>query len=572
MSSDSKKTSTQILCFDSSMLLFFALFCFCLLSIFNSGYHIFRYNQSLQIPLVYYLNNPELYPNDPFAATLPYYASILWKIIAVISNSVSLQITLFTLFVVEKLLLIYAAARLAHVFAPQSCLATLSSMALLAIGITPIVGSGTVVADYMEHTAFSIPFFMLAAAAFHQLKHYQWAIWMALGALSNVMYAAYALTYFGLIFLLDADYRRLWKQWFSAFAIFLVLNLPTYFLALSAIKRESADNQLWFQVVEKRFPHHLFPLEWPLTAYLKLTFFALLVIIIAAWQRKVFPRLSKHLMLWSAAAAIWIFLAYVAAYLLKIPTLLVLHPGRATDIWYLFASIGLIAIFASLVDTQKGMFGKAVFLCALMTLMIFWQPRPTISLFLILSVLTAVTLLTRNMMASAKMKAFAMSMILTTALLVSFYNFALRADEKGGVVEALLVTPSSEQIELALWAEENTSIDSVFFVPPNWSNFRTLSKRPVFVTIKDASAILWDRVYVRQWVERVQALGLDITRETPGLSGIKKKSAALFVAFTDEQIRELKQRYPVDYWIVAEEKETDFPIIFRTTKYKVVRL
>ena len=164
----------------------FSIIFFCTLSFVNSGYHIFWYNQSIQIPLVYLLNNPELYANDPFAATLPFYASLLWQFVAKMANWISLESTLLILFIFEKLLLIYAAAKLANSFQPNSNLAIISAMALLAIGITPIVGSGTVVADYLEQTAFSIPFFILAATAFHRSKYYQWATWMAIGSLSNI--------------------------------------------------------------------------------------------------------------------------------------------------------------------------------------------------------------------------------------------------------------------------------------------------------------------------------------------------------------------------------------------------
>jgi hypothetical protein len=574
MSTDTNKTPEGSLPsrYDRGALLFISVLLFCVLSIIHSGYYIFRYNHSIQIPLVYLLNDPELFPNDPFANTLPHYASLLWRIVAAISNTISLELTLFILFVIEKLLLIYAAARLSRAFAPGASLAVFGGMALLAIGITPIVGSGTIVSDYMEQTAFSIPFFMLAAVAFHQFKPYQWAIWMALGALSNIMYGAYALTYFGLVFLLDGDYRREWKPWCTGFCVFLILNLPTFFLTFSAIQRKSADMLLWFHVVEKRFPHHLFPMEWPLLAYVKLAVFAALVILTAFWQRKAFPRLSKHLILWSVAAGIWIIIAFIAAYLLKIPFLLVLHPGRATDIWYLFASIGLIAIFANLVDTQKGMTAKAVSLCALITLLIFWQPQLNIILLFILCSLTAVALIARSVLATEKKEIFAAGLIISTALLVTFYSFFQRMEIEGGVTDALMVQPSGEQMEVAQWAKENTSTDAVFFVSPDWSFFRTLSMRPVFVTIKDASAVLWDRAYVSQWVERIQALGYDITEEKPGLARMKKKAAALYDTLTDEQIKALQQRYPIHYWILVEDKDTNFPIIFRTTNYKVVRL
>ncbi len=47
-----------------------------------AGYRVYFHNQALQLPLVHLINDRSLYPNDPFAATLPYYASVLWWLVA----------------------------------------------------------------------------------------------------------------------------------------------------------------------------------------------------------------------------------------------------------------------------------------------------------------------------------------------------------------------------------------------------------------------------------------------------------------------------------------------------------
>ena len=55
-----------------------SLFLLLPLSILISGYNLYFSNQDIQIPLVMWLNDPSLFPGDPFVATLGGYSSLLW--------------------------------------------------------------------------------------------------------------------------------------------------------------------------------------------------------------------------------------------------------------------------------------------------------------------------------------------------------------------------------------------------------------------------------------------------------------------------------------------------------------
>ena len=129
-------------------------------------YYIYYANQSLQIPLVNLLNDPSLYPNDPFAATLPNYSSQLWPLVALANRYIPLEPLFFGLFLFEKILLLYAAGNLAKTFVPNSWLATFGTMAMFAVGVKPILGEGTIATNYLEQTGLAIPFFLLAISSF----------------------------------------------------------------------------------------------------------------------------------------------------------------------------------------------------------------------------------------------------------------------------------------------------------------------------------------------------------------------------------------------------------------------
>ena len=66
-------------------------------------------NHALQLVLVHLLNDPSLYPGDPFAATLPHYASMLWRVVALCARHVDLEHVLFGGFLLGRFLVIFAA-------------------------------------------------------------------------------------------------------------------------------------------------------------------------------------------------------------------------------------------------------------------------------------------------------------------------------------------------------------------------------------------------------------------------------------------------------------------------------
>ena len=98
--------------------------------------------------------------------------------------------------------------------------------------------------------------------------------------------------------------------------------------------------------------------------------------------------------------------------------------------------------------------------------------------------------------------------------------------------------------------ELHTPIEAVFLVDPDWGNFRAIAKRSAFVNWKDGSAILWDRSFVKPWTERLKIFGLDITQ--PGLTEEKgrKKLNSLYEKLTDESLKQLQSRFPINYWVV----------------------
>jgi len=547
------------------------IFIFFFASLLVTGYRIYSSNQSLQIPLVYKLNDSNLFPNDPFGDTLPYYASMLWRIIALLVRFIPLEPLFLNLFLAERLLVIYAAYNLAKAFAPKSQLAAVGAMALFALAIEPILGSGTIVTENFEQTGLSIPFFLLATASFYKFQPIRCAIWTAIGFNFNSMYGTYALTYFGAVFLLDSQYLKAWKKWFLAFGLFLILASPAIFLTISAFGRSTGDNRLWLIASAVRFPHHLFPLTWDKAVFGRFFTLITLLITLLYQNRNKLPQLFKHGVIWAGVSILWLGYAFVAAYVAKSPSMLVMHPARATDLWYCFAAVALVSVCGANLEETKGWKRRAILAAAFAGTILIWNP--IIGPYILGVGIIALILHPVSYYLLCRVSANRIAFLLTVwVLLIGVQNFQNRLAKSKTFVDALIFQPAPPIQQVAEWANTKSSTDAVFLVDPSWDNFRGLAKRSVFVTWKDGSAILWDRPYVSAWAERLKALGLDITQRglTEGKS--RQKLRGLYQKINDQDVKLLQSRFPINYWVVPQKKASEFSTIFENNSYKVLEI
>lgn len=558
-------------------------------SLLLTGYAVYNANQSIQIPLVHLLNNFSLYQNDPFGATLPYYSSMLWRVVALANRLIPLEPLLIVLFLLERFLVIYAAGYLAKTFVPNSRLAVIAGMALFALAPNSIVGHGDFFTNYFEQTGLTIPLLLLGIASFYKSRSILWAVWIAIAFNLNSMYATYSLTYFGAIFFLDPAYRREWKRWFISLGLFLLLASPNILLTASAFGRKAGDSKLWLLTSQVRFPHHLYPLTWNPFSYLKFGILLFLFVGFLYQNRAKFEKLFRHGLIWTGVCLLWLVYAFVAAYIAKSPPMLVMHPGRATDLWYCFAGIAIISGCAAKVEADKTRkaFLEATLIATILVAILTTALAPTsLGLYIILAGLIAIAWQPAWNYIFAQGNDHRIAVLLTLwVFLVGAGAFTSRFKSTRNLETAFIVSPTKEMRQIADWASTKTPVNAVFLVNPEWEHFRSLSKRPVFVTWKDSAAILWDRTYVKEWVERLHAIGFDITKqkETSPEENRKSKSnvlqirlreklSSLYDELSDEDVKKLKGGFSIRYWVVPTDKPSTLPIVFKNRKYKVLEL
>ena len=536
-------------------------------SLLQTGYAVNLGHHAIQIPLVYLLNDPSLYSHDPFAATLPSYASLFWSAVARGARLIPLGSLLALLFLVERALVLYAAARFARTIAPHSDLAVIGAMTVFAAGIHPFTGNGTIVTNYTEQTGFAIAFVVLAIAAFYGRRPLAVATWLAVAASLNVLYAIYTLAYLAAAWVLDREYRRAWWSWLQAAGAFLVLSVPIIVITAAAFGRPAGNNSLWYVAAQARSPHHLFPLTWNRHAFATQVAFMVLFLVLFAYRRQQESRLSRHAVGWTVIAFGWVAYAFLAAYAFKVPALLVVSAGRGVDIWLCFASIVLVSVAASAIESGRAD-ERLLWLGALAGSLLIWLPELSASVvglgMLILGwepIRRRVIGLTTQGVALA-----VVGCLLLVAADTALSRLAARPSLVGGPPETVAY--------VARWAQRNTPPDAVFLIDPNWGTFRALSRRPVFVTFEDGTAILWNRAFVGEWVDRLRAIGLDIVdiAHIADQRDLGARLTASYERLQDGDVTGLRGSGEVRYWVVSEAHSSNFPVVYRTPSNKVLEV
>ncbi len=140
---------------------------------------------------------------------------------------------------------------------------------------------------------------------------------------------------------------------------------------------------------------------------------------------------------------------------------------------------------------------------------------------------------------------------------------------------AFFTRPAAEMTDIAHWARRNTPPDAVFLIDPTWGSFRALSQRPVFVTVEDGAAILWQRSFVREWVDRLRALGLDVG-QAARIGGDQRRIASwltgTYERLADTDAKRLSASGSVRYWVVSRDQPSALPAVYQAGSKKVLEV
>jgi len=563
-----------------------------IISVLISGYRdVYGANHGYQLLLVQKINDPSLYPGDPVADTIFSFASPFWYGVAWLARFFNLSITLFTLFWIKNLLLLYMGYRWARLLFPHSWHAGYAGALFLATPITLLMGNGQP-SNSLEQTSFSVIFAILALESLLRRRVLGYMLWMGLVAYFNQMYAIFGYTYVVLSVLGDKVLRVQWLRWAGATIGSLGIGLPGWLLLLQAARKPVPDPLAVWQAAELSYPYHFFPETWGNTPQLILLGYVVLVLGLCRFWGRCDAGLRKHIALWTALSLGYYLLAWLTPHVLRSLMLLHLHPFRATELWSLltgvFLAAGAVAWVESLpTETLKRWFTPLTLLVCMSMLWRFGYGLGFGIRGLLLLALGAEAL---RLLATRTVLRVSVGAILKLCLAFLCLNAVRIHMIRVAQYNNWLGIPRSPAYEIARWARAHTPPDSVFLVPlysdaEGWYQFRHLSQRSVFVTRKDGSTWTFAPHYAREWKARMRAAGLfevaDLNETTYRIGawvplGTRRHDQDIFRRASnrldDAHVRQIAQRYRIDYWIVPTDTPTRFPIVHKHGRWKVVRV
>jgi|GEM_PF-1139914 len=558
--------------------------------------------------LVHKLNNPDSYPNDPFAETGYSYASVYWYLVAGLARVLDLEHVLLALFIVVRLALAGAALWLGRIMFPNSHKAWIAALLAIAAVPTPVVGNGDPIKPFAEQTTTSVVALLFSLGAFLQRRWWLSAFCFGLSLSLNLMYALFGATYLLGFTLAAKEYRLAWREWLPAALGALLIGAPGIYLVAQAALRPVAEPQAVWQAAELGFTLHFFIDLYPIALHGLLLIFAATTLFVAQRTHFVNPQTRVFITIATVIALSWYVIAWLVATVLPSISVLRLHPIRGTDLWVILATLFLAGVVGQRLETI-GISSMGAFMreFALLSGAILWHVLGQQSLRRILwfaaAMLTGLAFaagvavyrrMRQQEIQPATLVLVAVAIGLTIAAGVRQVTVArgVLAMTDYGIVE-----------HFAQWARQNTPPDTVFLIPLDmmaaaptndasvlapqqaqvrWSNFRHLSQRNVFVTWLDAMTWLHAPWYSAEWLRRMRALSFF---KATGISEpyrwrhwakppqqMRQLCEQAYRHLTDADVERLCRDYRIDYWIVPADKSTKFSTVYEYGGWKVLQV
>lgn len=599
-----------------------------ILSIFIYGY-TFGTSTNLDqvLPFIQKIQNPTLYPQDPYIKTLSFFPSIYPYFISYLGRFFSLPLVHVCLYIALKYIMLLVVFNLAQYIFPQRRTGWLACFLFAFSPLTnthTILGEDPLMKTMLYHTSFVGPFMLLALLLFMKRKYVLSFCLVGLMYYFNGLIANFLLVMFALAS--ARDIKPVIRGW----VVFILIWAPWLVWYLSVSKLSGNFSTSFLVTLQSWYPGHYFPSQWELPKWKDLiivvTFFSTFF-----YQGLKRARSASQIEVFLSSIAIMWFMAFVAAELIPNPRLVLLQFFRS-DVF--FISLGLI--FAAdcireMLDT-KSLPHMALGGLVLLVLIEVGKPYlvlPVLIVYLfslsphrfIYKVSLIIFLILLVCFASVARSTFSMQKILLATLFLSFLLVAKPGERPLTSVRASIVSviiiflmmvsyipvfvyrikthdfayqerSRHDWEQLQYWVKDNTPLASVFIVPPYRDGFRVFSQRSPVVEWVDGSAMHWSPGFEKEWLRRIRDLGFEEYRVIPSLRfaesqmtihlGEKRvlitshpfaiQAAITYSSLDEAKLIKLAQKYGAGYVVREDDKLQAFPLIYQNRTFRLYRI
>lgn len=256
---------------------------------------------------------------------------------------------------------------------------------------------------------------------------------------------------------------------------------------------------------------------------------------------------------------------------------MVLHPARALDLWQLALSLWVLALAARRLDDEAST-ANLLTLWTTFALLLYVSVVPAgvwVAVALVAGALITWWIVSRGGGSSrALFSAAAIGGLMLVVGVNAVEQSSKRQPMPGDRFGRIYQGPALDVLQVAAWARTNTATDVMFQVVPGsweWSHFRYLARRPVFVTWKDGSALLWDRSYADDWLERLTDLGFEPDARLQHTEP-RHLLNRHYWRHSDAVRIELAREHGIDFFVVQRKIPSALPVAFKSKHFKVLSL
>lgn len=496
------------------------------LSIWVQGYQSEGSDHAIHVVFVQHYNQPDLYPNDPFVATLSHYNSFFWYGVAYIVRLIPQSAFFFALFLLARFLLFHALFLLALELFQKKWVGFLAC--LLVIGTHFVVWGGSFILELsFGHSGVVRP--LLLYALYFLLRKNWWPSAVLLGVSFNLhpMTSTYvgAMMFAAVWFLRRDDRRRI----LLPALVCALLCLPMGLWLLTSIREPIADQPLYLALMRYRLWHHLSPFTWSAKLW------AVYCVLFLAWLWSLayapYPSLHRLVLGFWAATGVLCVIGTIGSELWPQATVLKFHFFRSL----IFAALLAFCYIAHL----------ALRLCCR----------------------------ERNEPLSPRHSERPTGHLLSPQGLIILLSILLII---WGAIGPARFLPKkcwdhnafAEWKEIQDWAKRNTPASTGFLTPPWETGFRIGSKRSCLVEWKDGSALIWAPSWgTTTWWPRLLAICPEL--ENFPANPLKKLRAA-YQQLTLRELHALHRDYGVEYCVTPS--TYPLPLLHQSKTYRIYQI
>ncbi|MFQ6048151.1 MAG: DUF6798 domain-containing protein [Phycisphaerae bacterium] len=258
--------------------------------------------------------------------------------------------------------------------------------------------------------------------------------------------------------------------------------------------RADAD---WVALLRLRSAHHIFPLSWSRQLWLRT---ALVLIVFAASCRHRPPQLQHRMvMAFSLAVLGMCVVGTVFSEVLPIGTVLTLQLFRSFKFVVYFAMIYFVN--HCLRQLRQGRSSWQGLLGAPAAAVFFWPAKGWMYGYAVFLAI-AVTIALCEALGRARLAGRAAAVVAAVGLCAAATLGYLQ-----GPPFHIRTAQSRAWLQVQRWARDNTDLQDVFIVPPQWCGFRLEAERTIYGDWKDGTLMNFDPDFGRQWIDRMRRLG-----------------------------------------------------------------